>query len=218
MRICCRELTSWASVGLTSLPSRAIINRVICRTKLGGGQIRRLSAVHGPVYNEMALRAAERFRVAALPRPGVVAECVVHRARHSDAALVMNNSPDPTVSWLARMRKVEVDMYYCAKYSRAYAAARFVSSDAVLALGSLHVDVTAGEAYEFQNRLLESGVRCVLADSEARHLAGPVSLLAVRRKYSRNSRDLPSYRCCNKPESRRQLALVGREYLSNWLS
>lgn len=145
--------------------------------------------------------------------PGVVAECV-HHVQHSNAAVVVHNSPDPTVSWLARVRKFEVDMY---KYSLAHSAARFVPREVFLALGGLRVDVTAGEDYDFQNRLLKSGIRCDFADSEAMHLDEPVSLLPLLRKYYQYGRDFPNYRCYNKQESRRQLAFFRREYLSNWL-
>ena len=144
--------------------------------------------------------------------PEVIAECVEHM-RRGKHAVVVHNTADPTVGRLARVRKFEVDMY---KYSLDHTAARFLARDVFFAVGGLREDVTAGEDYDFQNRLRRAGVLTVFADAEAVHLDEPTWLGPVLRKYFRYGRDFPNYRRYNGIESRRQLSFVRRDYLHHW--
>src|SRR5689334_8479224 len=52
----------------------------------------------------------------------VITQCVEEVSRGFDA-IVVHNSPDVRVSWIARIRKFEVDMY---KYDLVHSSARFV--------------------------------------------------------------------------------------------
>ncbi len=147
-----------------------------------------------------------------LLEPEVVAECVEHMRRGA-CAVVVHNTADHTVGRLARVRKFEVDMY---KYSLGHTAARFLSRDLFHAVGGLRDDVTAGEDYDFQNRLRRAGVRIAFANAEAVHLDEPTQLMSVRRKYFRYGRDFPNYRRYNRAEFRQQLAFVWMDYLRHW--
>jgi glycosyltransferase involved in cell wall biosynthesis len=144
--------------------------------------------------------------------PEVVSECV-RLAHGPDTAVIVHNTPDSTVSWIARVRKFEVDMY---KYSITHSAARFLPRELFLSLGGLRTDVTSGEDYDFQNRLLRNGIQCVFADSEAVHLDEPSKILPILKKYYKYGQDFPNYRRYNKAESKRQLAFFRRDYLTHW--
>jgi len=144
--------------------------------------------------------------------PGVVAECV-DLVQAGAEAVVVHNSPDGSVGLLARVRKFEVDMY---KYSLDHTAARFLPRDIFLTIGGLREDVTAGEDYDFQNRLRLWGINIAFADAEAVHMDEPKRLAPVLRKYFKYGRDFPRYREYNKEESKVQLAFVRREYVSHW--
>ncbi len=146
--------------------------------------------------------------------PEVVSECV-RLADGPNTAVVVHNTPDSTVSWIARVRKFEVDMY---KYSITHSSARFLPRELFLSLGGLRVDVTSGEDYDFQNRLLKNGVQCVFADAEAVHLDEPSRLGPILRKYCKYGQDFPNYRRYNKAESKRQLAFFRKDYLVHWRS
>lgn len=144
--------------------------------------------------------------------PTVVNECVEQALRGADA-VVVHNTPDARLGWLARVRKFEVDMY---KYSLDHSAARFVSRELFLKLGGLREDVTAGEDYDFQNRLQQCGARVSFADSEALHMDEPTRLSMVMRKYFNYGRDFHNYRRYNAKESRKQLSAFRRDYLRHW--
>src|SRR5205809_4820028 len=55
--------------------------------------------------------------------PEVVASCVAEVHKGFDA-IVVHNSPDVNVGWIARIRKFEVDMY---KFDITHSSARFMS-------------------------------------------------------------------------------------------
>ena len=144
--------------------------------------------------------------------PTVVEECV-RCARSGFDAVVVHNSPDPAISWIARVRKFEVDMY---KFDLDHSAARFLRADVFRAIGGYSEAITAGEDYDFQNRLARGGYRTGFVEPEAVHLGEPRRLLPHLRKYYEYGRDFLNYRRQNPVESRRQLRFVRRAYVRNW--
>lgn len=146
--------------------------------------------------------------------PGVVAECMSLMELGANAVIV-HNVPDESIGLLARIRKFEVDMY---KFSLDHTAARFLSRDLFLDVGGLREDVTAGEDYDFQNRLQRSGVSIMFAHREAIHLDEPTGLMPLLRKYFMYGKDFPNYRKHNRQESRKQLAFLRLDYIRHWRS
>ena len=143
---------------------------------------------------------------------GVIEECV-KLMQQGHGAVVVHNTADATVGRLARVRKFEVDMY---KYSLDHTAARFLTRDLFLAVGGLREDVTAGEDYDFQNRLRRTGISIAFADAEAVHLDEPRALAPLMKKYYQYGRDFPNYRQYNRVESRQQLSFFRKDYLRHW--
>ncbi|MFM2415178.1 MAG: hypothetical protein RI911_871, partial [Candidatus Parcubacteria bacterium] len=101
--------------------------------------------------------------------PTVVAESV-SKINEGYDAIVVHNSPDVTVSWIAKIRKFEVDMY---KYDITHSSARFVKKDVYEAIGGFNSKITAGEDYDFQNKLNRNGYKTGFIDAEALHLGEP---------------------------------------------
>lgn len=143
---------------------------------------------------------------------GVVEECVM-LAEHGAGAVVVHNTADASVSLIARVRKFEVDMY---KYALEHTSARFLSRELYMAMGGLREDVTAGEDYDFQNRLRRAGVIVETAEAEAVHLDEPTHFVPLLRKYFRYGSDFHNYRRYNRAEAVTQLSFIRREYLQNW--
>lgn len=142
----------------------------------------------------------------------VVKECV-EIMKAGAGAVVVHNTPDASVGLLARIRKFEVDMY---KYSLDHTAARFLSRELFEEIGGLREDVTAGEDYDFQNRLRAAGVTIATAEAEAVHLDEPTQLVPLLRKYFWYGYDFRNYRRYNQVESRTQLAFLRLAYILHW--
>lgn len=144
--------------------------------------------------------------------PNVIQECVEKSVERYDA-VVVHNSPDVRVSWIAKIRKFEVDMY---KYDITHSSARFVKKDVYKKLGGFNENITAGEDYDFQNRLNRNSYRTGFIDSEALHLGEPTSLWEHMKKYYQYGKDFINYQRENKNESKQQLAFFRSIYFKNY--
>lgn len=144
----------------------------------------------------------------------VVTECVAACSRGDDA-IAVHNSPDASVSWIARIRKFEVDMY---RGDLLHSSARFVRRDAYLAIGGLDERLIAGEDYDFQSRLDRGGYVTGFIEAEAVHLGEPRSLATHLGKYFRYGTQFVEYWRKNPKEARSKLGLSKRPYASHWRS
>jgi glycosyltransferase involved in cell wall biosynthesis len=140
--------------------------------------------------------------------PTVVAECVAKAAEGFDA-VVVHNSPDVRASWIAVIRKFEVDMY---KYDLMHSSARFVRRRVYAAIGGFNERITAGEDYDFQNKLNRAHYRTGFIDAEALHLGEPRKLWPHLKKFYDYGRDFVHYQQHNQAESRQQLSFFRSVY------
>lgn len=146
--------------------------------------------------------------------PEVVAQCVSEATKGFDA-VVVHNSPDVRVSWMARVRKFEVDMY---KYDITHSSARFVRKDVYQKIGGFNSEITAGEDYDFQNKLNRGGYKTGFVDAEALHLGEPTEFWAHMKKYYVYGKDFVHYKQHNQEESKEQLSFGRSVYFRNWRS
>ena len=144
--------------------------------------------------------------------PTVVEECVTEAQKGFDA-VVVHNSPDVRISWIAKVRKFEVDMY---KYDITHSSARFVRKDVYEAIGGFNPKITAGEDYDFQNKLNRGGYTTGFIDAEALHEGEPTSLWKHLKKYYDYGKDFRNYANENKEESKSQLGFFRGVYVKNW--
>lgn len=144
--------------------------------------------------------------------PQVVSQCISETEKGFDA-VVVHNSPDIRISWIARIRKFEVDMY---KYDITHSSARFVKKRVYQDIGGFNEAITAGEDYDFQNKLNKGGYRTGFIDAEALHLGEPTSFWRHMKKYYDYGRDFVNYKSENEKESKAQLKFFRGVYLRNW--
>ncbi len=142
----------------------------------------------------------------------VVQQCIT-RASEGFDAVVVHNSPDVRVSWIAKIRKFEVDMY---KYDITHSSARFVRKEAYEAVGGFNDKITAGEDYDFQNKLNRQKYKTGFVDAEALHLGEPKKLWPHMKKYYDYGRDFVNYKAENEEESKEQLGFVRSIYIQHW--
>lgn len=142
----------------------------------------------------------------------VVAQCVMKAGEGYDA-VVVHNSPDIRVSWIAKVRRFEVDMY---KYDITHSSARFVRKAIYEKIGGFNPSITAGEDYDFQNKLNRGGFKTGFIDAEALHLGEPTNFWSHMMKYYDYGKDFVSYKRENIAESKTQLSIVRPVYVKNW--
>ena len=144
--------------------------------------------------------------------PAVVQECIA-KAEEGFDAIVVHNSPDVRVSWIAEIRKFEVDMY---KYDLVHSSARFVKKETYEAIAGFNSDITAGEDYDFQNKLNRAGYATGFIKAEALHLGEPKKFWPHMKKYYDYGKDFVNYKAENKEESKEQLGILRTAYLKHW--
>lgn len=144
--------------------------------------------------------------------PDVIQQCVDEMQKGFDA-IVVHNSPDVTVSWIAKIRKFEVDMY---KYDLTFSSARFLKKSVYEAIEGFNSAITAGEDFDFQNKLNRGGYRTGFIDAEALHLGEPTSFWKHLKKYYWYGKDFVNYQKENSKESKEQLNIIRPVYLRNW--
>lgn len=143
----------------------------------------------------------------------VIEECVDKYKMGFDA-VVVHNSPDVRVSWIAKIRKFEVDMY---KYDLTHSSARFVKKEIYEKIGGFNSAVTAGEDYDFQNKLNRAGVKTGFVNAEALHLGEPRKIIPHLYKYYQYGRDFVHYaKVTTGEEKDGQLGFIRPVYIKNW--
>ena len=141
----------------------------------------------------------------------VVKECVEEAKKGFDA-VVVHNSPDTSVSWIAKIRKFEVDMY---KYDISHSAARFFKRKTFFDIKGYNEKVIAGEDYDLQNKLSRQKYKTGFINSEALHLGEPKHFFSHMRKYYEYGKDFVNYKKDNEEESKKQLGFFRPVYFKN---
>ncbi len=144
--------------------------------------------------------------------PEVVSQCI-SKVQEGFDAVVVHNSPDVRVSWIAKIRKFEVDMY---KYDITHSSARFISKAVYEKIGGFNPAITAGEDYDFQNKLNRFGFKTGFIDAEALHLGEPTHFWPHMKKYYEYGKDFVNYQKENGVESKTQLKMGRYIYFKNW--
>ena len=142
----------------------------------------------------------------------VVMECV-NKINEGFDAVVVHNSPDVRVSWIAKIRKFEVDMY---KYDITHSSARFVKKNVYEKIGGFNEKITAGEDYDFQNKLNRGNFKTGFINAEVLHLGEPTDFWRHMKKYYEYGKDFVSYKKENEYEAKEQLGFFRNVYLKNW--
>jgi glycosyltransferase involved in cell wall biosynthesis len=145
----------------------------------------------------------------------VIEECVETVLSGYDAVEV-HNSPDPTISWIARARRFEYDLL---RGDPKRISARFVRRDLYLAIGGLDPSLIAGEDYDFQNRLNRYGAKVGFIKAQAISVNEPTSVVRMIRKHFRYGRQSVSFRIVTDRSNAGQLdmnSILQKLYLQKW--
>ena len=86
---------------------------------------------------------------------------------------------DPTISFWAKVRKLEKDCY---KDELLYTGARFFRKEVFEAIGGFKENLIAGEDYDLYNRLKKIGYRIGKIKSQELHIGEPKKLMDIIRK------------------------------------
>lgn len=144
--------------------------------------------------------------------PRVIEQCV-QKTNEGFEAVVVHNSPDARISWIAKIHKFELDMY---KYDLLHSSARFIRKDVYKKIGGFNTEITAGEDYDFQTKLNRGGYKTGFIEAEALHLGEPTSFIKYLLKCYGYGKDAANYQKENPGEFNGQLKFKLLVWVYHW--
>jgi glycosyltransferase involved in cell wall biosynthesis len=146
--------------------------------------------------------------------PNVISDAVATAETKGYGAIVIHNTSDPTVSFWAKVRKFERDMYDSG-FDEMKIAVRFVRKDAFLSVGGFDTRMISGEDYDLHNRIVRK-YEIGRINAKEVHLGEYKSLGEVARVnyfYGKNTR---LFLRIHKSRGFRQVSPFRKVYLRNY--
>ena len=122
-------------------------------------------------------------------------------------------SPDSTISFWAKVRKLEKDCY---KEDLLYSGARFFRRDVFESIGGFDENLVAGEDYDLYNRLAKTTFKIGIIKSQELHIGEPKSILNIIRKNYYYGKTLKHFLNQNKVKGLKQISPMRGPLLRNW--
>jgi len=144
--------------------------------------------------------------------PTVIEEAVRKCEIEGFDAVCVHNTSDPTVSFWARVRKLERDCYADDELN---VAARFFRKDVFEVVGGFDEDLVAGEDYDLHNRLLKAGFKIGYVKAKEVHIGEPRSLLEVAKKYYYYGKTLKRFLNTNPKRGMKQINPIRPAFIRN---
>lgn len=145
--------------------------------------------------------------------PTVIEKAVEKCEKEGYDAICIHNTSDPTISFWAKVRKLERDCYVDDDLN---VAARFFKKSAYLKVGGYDPEIIAGEEYDLHNRLLKAGYKIGRIASKEIHIGEPKSLWEIVKKHYYYGKTLPKFVEKNKDKGIKQLSPIRPAYLRHW--
>ena len=145
--------------------------------------------------------------------PDIIREAVEMCERYGYDAVVVHNTSDPTVSFWAKVRKVERDCY---KNDELNVAARLWRKEAFLIVDGFDETLVAGEDYDLHNRLLKSGFRIGRIRAEETHIGEPKTLAEIFRKHYYYGKNIGRFIKKSPKKALRQLSPLRASYVKGF--
>lgn len=122
-------------------------------------------------------------------------------------AIVIHNTSDATVSFWARVRKMERDSY---RNDEINVAARFWKKEVFESVGGFDVNVVAGDDYDLHNRLVGSGCKIGRIKAKETHIGEPRTMVEIFLKHYYYGQSLARFIEKDQAKALRQLSPLRR--------
>ena len=142
--------------------------------------------------------------------PGVVFEAVESCEKFGCDAIVIHNTSDPTISFWAKVRKMERDSY---RNDEINVAARFWKKEVFEAIGGFDANLIAGDDYDLHNRLLKGGYKIGWIKAQETHIGEPKNMAEIFRKHYFYGQNLGRFIEKNQETALRQLSPMRRSFV-----
>lgn len=143
----------------------------------------------------------------------MIEECV-HKCEYAKCDTISTYwGPDPSISFWARVRKLEKDCY---KQDLQHNASNFYKKDVFRSIGGYNEDMVAGEDYDLQNRIMINNYRTCFVKSEAIHIGEPETLKDIIKSNYKYGKTVKFFLRQNKIGGIKQMGPLRKSLLKNW--
>lgn len=146
--------------------------------------------------------------------PTVIEEAVEKCEKEGYDAICIHNTSDSTMSFWAKVRKLERDCYVDDELN---VAAGFMKKEVFENIGGYDIDLVANEDYDLQNRLLAQGYKIGRIKSREIHIGEPKNLSEIARKHYYYGKTLVKFVEKNKKKGVKQLSPIRPAFLKHWM-
>lgn len=147
-----------------------------------------------------------------LLEPQIIGEAVKAAESNNYAAILIHNTSDPNVSFWARVRKFERDMYEADKLN---VAVRFIRRDVFISVGGFDSRLTYGEDYDLHNRIIEKYTIGKINAQET-HLGEYTSLKEIAKLYYYYGKTVGLFLKKNRVRGIKQVSPFRKVYLKHY--
>lgn len=144
--------------------------------------------------------------------PHIISEAVDLAESNDYAAILIHNTSDPTVSFWAKVRKFERDMYDSDDLN---VAVRFVRKDVFLSVGGFDPNLIYGEDYDLHNRIVKK-YRIGRITAKEIHLGEYRSLKEIARVNYYYGKTAAMFLKKNSSRGLRQVSPIRKVYLQHY--
>jgi len=145
--------------------------------------------------------------------PSVVEEAVSKCEVEGYDAVCVHNTSDPSVSFWAKVRKLERDCYAGNELN---VAARFFRKRVFEKVGGYDERLVAAEDYDLHNRLLRHGFKIGYIKSKEIHIGEPRSLVEIARKHYYYGKTIKKFLDVSSAKGIKQISPLRPAFLRNW--
>jgi glycosyltransferase involved in cell wall biosynthesis len=145
--------------------------------------------------------------------PNVIEEAVRKCELEGCDALTIHNTSDETISFWAKVRKFERDMY---QNDELNVAARFMRKDILDKVGYFDEKMIAAEDYDLHNRIVAAGYRVGRISAKETHIGEPKTIRELIKKHYYYGTTLHEFLAKNPKKGIKQLSPLRPAYSKHW--
>jgi glycosyltransferase involved in cell wall biosynthesis len=145
--------------------------------------------------------------------PNLIEEAVSKCELEGYAALIIHNTSDETISFWAKVRKFERDMYLNDELN---VAVRFIRKEIFDKVGYFDESMVAAEDYDLHNRIVAAGYKIGRINAKETHIGEPKTLKEIINKHYYYGTTIPAFLAKNPRKGVRQLSPLRPAYLRHW--
>ncbi len=142
----------------------------------------------------------------------VIEEAVGKCEKEGFDAICIHNTSDPTISFWARVRKIERDCY---EHDNLNVAARFLRKKVFELIGGFNESLVVAEDYDLQNKLISNDFKIGFLTSKEIHIGEPMNLAEIAAKHYYYGKTVKNFLDANPDLGKRQISPLRPAILRN---